>query len=373
MLLKEVKVLDLSNLLPGPMCSLFLADLGAEVIKIESLNGDPMRRFEPVKNKNPYFLALNRNKKSIALNLKANEGKKIFMKIAKDADVIIEGFRPGKVDALGVGYKNVKKINPKIVYCSITGYGQKGAYKNKAGHDLNYASLSGMIDLISSKPFVPGVQIADVGSGLIAAFSIITSLFYREKSGKGNYIDVSVLDGILSIIGMHIAYRSLSSNSKTILSGSKACYNVYETKDKKFVSLGAVENKFWQAFCNAVKRKDLIKKQFDSSTNMMKVMVNLFKKNTLKEWLQLNNKHDFCCEPVKSVDEIIKEDYFNKRKMLIEPGDVKQVAMPVVFSSIEKINYLRAPKLGEHTRYILENIGFDKKQINELKIKGVIL
>src|SRR3989344_8060148 len=236
MLLKGVNVLDLSNLLPGPMCSLFLADLGAEVIKVESLSGDAMRYFEAKqKNTSPYFKALNRNKKSVALNLKAEEGKEIFMRLAKNADVVIEGFRPGKVEALGISYKSLRKINPKIVYCSITGYGQKGAYRNKAGHDLNYAALSGVLDVISEKPFVAGMQIADAGSALIAAFAIAAALFQREKTGKGEYIDIAVTDGALSLISMHLAYRSISNNRKTILSGSMPCYNVYETKDSKFV------------------------------------------------------------------------------------------------------------------------------------------
>ena len=318
MLLKGIKVLDLSTLLPGPMCSMFLADLGADVIKIESLAGDPMRHFEIIKNQSPYFSALNRNKKSIAVNLKTSEGKKIFMKLAKYADVIIEGFRPGKVDVLGIGYNNIKRINPEVVYCSITGYGQKGSYRNKAGHDLNYASLSGLLDTISSKPFVPGLQIADVWSALIAAFSILTSLLYREKSCKGNYIDVSIFHSALSLISMHIAHSSVSRNLKTILSASKPCYNIYQTKDGKYVSLGAIEIKFWQAFCNSTNRNDLLSKQFDDDANTTKEMQKLFKSKTINEWLKLNKKYNFCCEPVKKIEDIISKINFNNRKTIIK-------------------------------------------------------
>ena len=187
MLLKGIKVLDLSSLLPGPLCSMMLADLGAEVIKIESPKGDMMRTFE-----NSFFKALNRNKKSIVIDLKTSEGKQIFKRLAKNADVIIEGFRPGKLGSLGLGYNEIRKINPKIIYCSITGYGQKGKNKDKAGHDLNYSALSGMLHVISEKPIVPGVQIADVSSAFIAAFSIASSLLQRERTDKGNYIDVSM-------------------------------------------------------------------------------------------------------------------------------------------------------------------------------------
>ena len=369
MLLKGIKILDLSNLLPGPMCSLFLADLGADVIKIESPKGDLMRRFESNNHNSPYFSALNRNKKSIVLNLKTKEGKKIFMQLARNADVIIEGFRPGKVHSLGISYNRIKKINPKIVYCSISGYGQKSLYRNKAGHDLNYSSLSGLLDLMSTKPLVPGVQVADIGCSFVAAVSILASLFYRERHEKGNYIDVSVFDASLSLINIHIAQRSVSKESKTILSGSKPCYNVYETKDKKLVSLGAIETKFWKSFCNAVNRKDLIKKQFDESK--LEEMQKLFKSKTQKEWLKLSEKFDFCCEPVKNIEEIIHDR--NLKGRIITLDGIKQVSLPVIFSSFTKINYSKAPKLSEHTEKILLGIGYNKRAINELRKKEVIL
>ena len=371
MLLKGIRVLDLSTLLPGPMCSLFLADLGAEVIKVESLNGDLMRKFESYANKSPYFSSLNRNKKSIALNLKTDDGKKIFMKLAKDADVILEGFRPGKIDSLGLGYANIKKINPKIIYCSITGYGQKGKYRDKAGHDLNYSSLSGLLDVMSASPSVPGVQVADVGSALIAAFSVASCLFNRERNGKGNYIDLSVFNSALSLISIHIAHRSVSGNAKTVLSGSKPCYNVYETKDKKYVSLGAIENKFWQSFCNAVKRRDFLQKQFDSS--IINEMNKVFKSKTMNDWLGLNDKYDFCCEPVKKVEEVINDADLNNKGSIITLDGIKQVPLPVIFSSLGRLDYSISPKLGEHTEEILSEIGYDKKTINKLRNKSVIL
>ncbi len=359
MLLKDIKVLDLSNLLPGPMCSLFLADLGADVIKVESLNGDPMRQFEASNHQSPYFSALNRNKKSMTLNLKSDEGKKIFMELARDTDIIIEGFRPGKVDSLGIGYKDVKKINPKIIYCSISGYGQKGEFRNKAGHDLNYSSLSGLLDIMSPKPFVPGVQVADVGCALIASVSILASLFYRERTGKGNYIDVSVFNSALSLINIHISQRSISKDSNTILSGSKPCYNVYATKEKKYVSLGAIEKKFWQSFCNAIKRKDLLSKQFDAS--VIKELKRIFKHKTSKEWLDLNKKYDFCCEPVKTIEEVIKDPYLNKNGAIISLDGMKQTGYPAIFSSFAIFKYKKAPELGEHTKEVLLKLSSKKK------------
>ena len=349
------------------MCSLFLADLGAEVIKVESLKGDLMRRFESVNKKSPYFSALNRNKKSLALNLKTKEGKKIFMKLAKHADVVIEGFRPGKVDALGVGYRNVKRINPKIIYCSITGYGQKGKYRDKAGHDLNYSSLSGLLDIISNKYFVPGVQIADVSCALIAAFSIASSLFNRERNEKGGYIDVSVLNSALSVISIHIAQCSAKMKSN-VLSGNTPCYNVYKTKEGRYVSLGAIETKFWNSFCEAVSRKDLLTRQFDIL--ILEDIKKIFKNKTLNGWINLSKKYDFCCEPVKTVEGAINDPLV--KTSLIQINGIKQAAMPAVFSS-GKIKYCKAPALGEHTKDILSLIGYEKASVKKLKRKGVIL
>ena len=349
MLLKGIRVLDLSTLLPGPMCSLFLADLGADVIKIESPIGDLMRSFNSG-DTSPYFAALNRNKRSIVLDLKTVKNKKKFMMLAKKADIIIEGSRPGKMDSLGIGYKDVKKVNSKIIYCSISGYGQKGAFRNKAGHDINYSSLSGLLDLMSNKPFVPGVQVADVGCGLVAAFSILAALIYREKTGKSSYIDVPIFNSALSLIGIHIAQSSVSKDSRTVLSGSKPCYNIYETRDKKHVSLGAIEKKFWESFCNSIKRKDLIKRQFDK--NAVKDLKMIFRSKSLDKWVKLNKKYDFCCEPVRKVNEVVNDIDLSKNKIIISLDGVKQVAFPALFSSAKKLKYRRAPKLGEHNKEI---------------------
>ena len=359
MLLKGLRVLDMSALLPGPMCSLFLADLGAEVIKIESPKGDMMRRFETCGEKSPYFEALNRNKKSVVIDLKTKEGKSNFLKLAKNADVIIEGFRPGKLNDLGVGYNAVKKLNPKIVYCSISGYGQKGHLKNKAGHDLNYSSLSGILDVMSVPPSVPGVQIADVGCALIAAVSILAALIHRGRTGKGNNIDVSVFNSALSLINIHIAQRSVSKKSRTVLSGTKPCYNIYKTKDDNYVSLGAIEAKFWESFCSSVGSRNLIKRQFDESA--VQELRNLFVQKTQDEWLALNEKYDFCCEPVKQLNEVINDIHLNKSRAIINLDGVKQTCYPAVFSSFASFKYQNAPRLGENTQEVLSKLKSKKK------------
>lgn len=359
MILKGFRVLDMSSLLPGPMCSLFLADLGAEVIKIESPEGDMMRYFEMQRGKSPYFEALNRNKKSVVIDLKTKEGKVMFLELAREADVVIEGMRPGKAGNLGVGYNNVKKVNPGIVYCSISGYGQKGALKNKAGHDLNYASLSGVLDVISPSPFVPGMQIADAGCALVAAVSILAALLHREKTGKGSHIDVSVLNSTVSLISMHIAHRSVSKKSDTILSGAAPCYNIYKTKDGKYVSLGAIETKFWKSFCSSIGKKDLIGRQFDE--NAVKELKDIFLRKIQKEWLSLGKKYDFCCEPVKHLNEVIHDPHLGKSGTIISLGGVKQAGYPALFSSFAAFRYQRAPKLGQHNSEVLSRLKLRKR------------
>ncbi|MBI2655779.1 CoA transferase [Candidatus Woesearchaeota archaeon] len=360
MLLKDIRVLDLSTLLPGPLCSMLLADLGADVIKIEGPKGDMMRNFE-----DSFFKTLNRSKKSIVIDLKAAEGKQIFKRLAKNADVIIEGFRPGKLDSLGLGYNEIKKINDDIIYCSITGYGQKGKNKDKAGHDLNYLALSGMLRMINEKPIVPGIQVADVSSALVAAFSIAASLYQRERSGKGSHIDVSIFSSALSFMGIHLAKYSLDKDFNRILSGKTPCYNIYETKDGKYMSLCAVEQKFWESFCKSVYRKDFLKKQFDS--NSLLEFRSIFKSKTLKEWVGLNSRFDFCCEPVKAVNEAIKD---NKESIVMMEG-IAQAAFPAAFSSF-KVKYGKSQKLGENTYEILRSIGYNKKSIENLKNKKIV-
>lgn len=354
MLLKGFRILDMSSLLPGPMCSLFLADLGAEVIKIESPKGDMMRYLEVESGKSPYFEALNRNKKSVVIDLKTKEGKSIFLKLAKEADVVIEGMRPGKASILGVGYDSVRRVNPRIVYCSISGYGRKGNYKNRAGHDLNYASLSGLLNAISLSPSVPGVQFADSGAALVAAISILAALLHREKTGKGEHIDVSILKSAVSLVGMHIAHRSVSNKSDTILSGATPCYNIYKTKDGKYVSLGAIETKFWASFCKSVKKEYLVGKQFDKKA--VKELENIFLEKAQHEWLSLGKKHDFCCEPLKHLNEVIHDANLTGSGAIITLDNIKQAGYPALFSSFAALKYKSAPKLGQHTEEVLSRL-----------------
>lgn len=366
MLLKGVRVLDVSTLLPGPFCSMILADLGAEIIKVESPKKDMMRSFE-----NSYFEFLNRSKKSIVIDLKTKEGVKLFKELAKNADAVIEGFRPKKMASLGLSFNELKKINPGIVYCSITGYGQQGKNKGKAGHDLNYAGLSALLYTLHEKPIVPGIQIADISSGFVAACSIIASLLHREKTGKGSYIDVSILKSSLYFNGIHVAKYSAAGNFNQILAGKTPCYNVYETKDGRYASLAAVEHKFWESFCKGISRKereDILAHQFDG--NYIKKLRKLFKSRTLKEWIGLNKKFDFCCEPVQNMEEVLKD-----KGNIIKLGGIRQVDFPSMISNSvnSKIKRRRAPSLGENTHEILAGLGLSRADAEELRRKKIVL
>jgi len=270
--LSGIRVLDLTRLLPGPYCSMMLADLGAEVIKVEEVGrGDYIRQSPPIRKKeSALFLSLNRNKKSMSLNLKMPRAREIFYDLVRTADVVLEGFRPGVMEKLKLGYTDLKSINPKIIYCSISGYGQNGPYAQRAGHDLNYLSIAGVMSITGTRdgrPIIPGVQIADIGGGgLLAAFCILAAVVSRAKTGRGQSIDVSMMDGAFSWLSMHagkyFADAILPGPSSELLSGRYACYNIYRTKDGKYMSLGALEPQFWSAFCNAVNRPDLIAEQF---------------------------------------------------------------------------------------------------------------
>ena len=289
--LSGIKVLDLSRLLPGPYCSMILADHGARVIAIED------RLFM---DDGLFFSQAYRNKEHMSLNLKTEEGKKIFFCMANDADVILEGFRPGVVQRLGVDYDTVQKVNQKIIYCSISGYGQTGPYRNRAGHDVNYLSMSGALDLIGQAnhpPSIPGIQIADIaGGGMNAAIGILMALFARERSGKGQYIDISMTDGILGFMPTAFFLKQITGQfpkrGDSILSHRYACYNTYGTSDGRYISVGTVENRFWEKLCEFLEVPEYTLLQYDENRRqeIIDFMKATFLKKTFAQW-----KKDLAC------------------------------------------------------------------------------
>ncbi len=392
--LEGLKVLDLSRLLPGGFCSLLLADFGADVLKVEDTQmGDYVRWSPPVYEGaeqsagSALFLSLNRNKTSIRLNLKTDEGKEVLLRLVRDADVLLESFRPGVLDRLGVGYERLRQENPRLVYCAITGYGQTGPYTQRAGHDMNYLGLVGLLGLTGAKdgpPVQAAGQIADLGGGaLMAAFGIMAALYERERSGEGQLVDVSMADGALSWLAMvaarYFAEERAPQRGELELAGALACYRPYRCSDG-WVSLGALEPKFWQAWCRGVGREDLVEHQFSAPGTPAHTDVEaVFEGRTRDEWKAFNDEHDCCLEPVLGLDEALESDLVRERGMVAEldqPGvaePVRLLGVPVKLSRTPgDAARLPGPVLGEHTAQVLRDAGYDDDAIARLVEAGAV-
>jgi len=387
--LEGIRVLDLTRLLPGPYCTLLLADMGAEVIKIESPHeGDHMRWIEPTINgTSVYFLALNRNKKSMTVNLKSPQGVNIFHELARGADVVFESFRPGVLDRLGVGYNALKEVNPGIIFCSLSGFGQSGPYRLKPGHDINYISIGGLQGLNGNREGLlipPAVQIADLGCGaMTCALSILGALIGRERTGEGAYLDVSMLDGIVSWMSQAIARYYADGQApkpgRQTFSGEFPSYHIYRTKDGKYVSLGCVEKKFWVNFCEAVGRPDLGEFHLPEGqlqSKVFKEVEQIFVSKTRDEWTRLFDDVETCFAPVNDISEVIADPQVKHRELATEmdygDGKMIQVAFPVRFSGQKLSMRQQPPQFGEHTEAILQGLGYTSEKLQELREGKVI-
>jgi crotonobetainyl-CoA:carnitine CoA-transferase CaiB-like acyl-CoA transferase len=384
-LLTGLKMLDLSRLLPGPYCSLLLADLGMEVLKVEDPEqGDYTRAIGPIRKKDSaIFLALNRNKKSIKLNLKITEGKEIFYRLIQFYDIVLESFRPGVMDRLGIGYQELKKRNPHIILCSLSGYGQDGPYQARSGHDINYIGLGGVLEITGVKngdPTLPGVQIADIGGGgMMAAIAILAAAVHREKTGEGELLDISMMDSVVSWLSVHAGKYFMDGEplkrGDMPLTGRYACYQVYATKDGKYMSLGALEPKFWKNFCQAVGRGDLTDKQSIEGAERLRIIgeiQNLFRKKTQEEWVGFFEKVDACCEPILTFEQVFEHPQVLHRKMVMEvnhpvEGNIRQLGNPIKSSRFPFEVRTPSPGWGEHTVEVLKATGFSEEEINHFK------
>ena len=388
--LAQVKVLDLSRLLPGPFCSMLLADFGAEVIKVEDPNGgDYIRGWLPRVGKNSGFhVVLNRNKQSLTLNLKKPEGKAVFKKLVRDADVVLDGFRPGVMQRLGLGYETLQEINPRLIYCALTGYGSDGPRAQKAGHDINYLARCGILSYsgLDGRPCIPGVQIADLGGGaLLAAFSIVTALFARERIGKGQFIDVGMADGALTwhVLrwGKYLADGELPSPGDDVLNHGFACYNLYATRDGRYMSLGALEPQFWKGFCESVGHPEWNRPNYFEPGPHQKTLQDqltaLFREKDQAQWIAHFADQDCCCEPVLNLEEAMADEQLLQRRMIVEMmhetwGVYRQLGIAPKFSLTPGRICSHAPELGEHTEDILLGKGYSEAVIAELRTLGVI-
>ena len=391
--LGDVRVLDLSRLLPGGFASLLMADLGAEVLKVEDTGmGDYVRwaepRYEGVERSaaSALFLALNRGKRSARVNLKEEGGREVLKRLVREHDVLLESFRPGVLDRLGVGYEVLREENPGLVYCAITGYGQDGPYRDRSGHDMNYLGLNGILGLTGERdgpPVQAAGQIADLGGGaLMAAFAILAALRERDRSGEGQFVDVSMHDGAMSwlalVAGRHLCDGEQPQRGGLDLAGSLVCYRPYPCADG-WVTLGALEPKFWQAWCRGVGREDLIERQFDGPDAETRAEVErVFMERTRDEWQAFASEHDCCLEPVLELDEALDSELTRAREMVVsltQPGaatEVRQLGVPVKLSRTPGAPQGPGPGLGEHTREVLERAGYAAQEIASLEESGAV-
>ena len=376
--LRGLLVLDLSRLLPGPYCTMILADHGARVIAIED------RRF---RNEEIFPATVNRNKEHMTLNLKTDEGRKIFYRLATEADVVVEGFRPGVVKRLGVDFKTIQKINPRIVYCSVTGYGQTGPLRHRAGHDVNYLAHSGVLDLIGESdrpPAIPGVQIADMaGGGLNAVVGILLALLARGKSGRGQYIDISMTEGAVSLLSLQLNFQQVDGRSPrrgdSRFSHRYACYNTYETRDGRYIAIGAVENRFWQKLCDHFGVPEYSALQYDDERRkeILAFMRSTIRKKTLAQWEEDLADIDACWAPVKTLDDVLQAPLFRERGMVTRienrSGDtIALLGTPIKLGDTPGGIRTAPPAFGGNTRAILLEFGYSSEEIDVLEEKGVV-
>ncbi|MBW2478735.1 MAG: CoA transferase [Deltaproteobacteria bacterium] len=376
--LSGITVIDLSRLLPGPYCSMILADHGARVIAVED------KRFLA---DGLFFNLINRNKEHMSLNLKTDQGREIFSRLLEKADVLMEGFRPGVVDRLGVDYKTVSGVNPKIIYCAITGYGQNGPFRDRVGHDVNYLSYAGVLDLIGEKdrpPSIPGVQIADIaGGGMNAAIGILLALFARQQTGRGQYIDVSMTDGMVGFLPAALFFRQLTGQEPRradgLLSHRYACYNTYETADGRYLSIGAVENRFWMQLCDTLEVPEYGPLQYDDQRReaILQYMRAKFKQKTLDEWDAILADLDICWGKIQSTREVLEDPLFRQREMVVEiegKDGQKSSTLGVAVKLSDTPGAIRtAPvNFGESTTAVLQELGYSQEEIKNFEDNDVI-
>lgn len=406
--LEHITILDLSRMLPGPYCTMILSDLGANVIRVEN-PGDPMSNLPPFFQKDGYSesafnAVLMRNKKSITINLKSEEGKNIFYELVKKADVVMDTFRPKVMERLKIDYKTLSSINPSIICCSMTGYGQDGPYEQIAGHDINYIAVAGVLDATRERyelgkddqerrPIAPGVSVGDIGGALVSVIGILGALFEREHNPekKGQLVDISMTDSVFffnPLVAASKFVRDLREKSEKSekedqrprTGGGSPYYYAYKTKDNRYIAIGAMEPKFWQGLCDGLNRNDLKSKmwvQGEEKEKVFKELENEFLKKTSEEWLEVFKNFDTCISPVKNYFEACEDPQIQARNMIVKMehpifGEIQNLASPIKMSRTPpKIRSL-APKTGQNTEEILKSLNYSENDIKNLKENKVV-
>jgi crotonobetainyl-CoA:carnitine CoA-transferase CaiB-like acyl-CoA transferase len=386
--LSGIRILDLTQLYPGPLATMMLADMGADVVRIEHPNRPDLVHLLPpfIGKESAAYLSLNRSKRSLALDTGNEEGRQVFLDLVRTADVVVEQFRPGVLDKLGIGYDRAILFNPQIIYVSITGFGQGGPSRNRAGHDINYMALTGLLSQVkkSGEMVLPAFQTADVvGGGYMSVIACMVALWCRAKTGKGQRIDVSMMDSILPLLTLQLAQFWGSQGNEEImnpLDGSFPFYGVYECADGKCVSLGALEQKFWAGFCRMANKPEWLPLQFPEGEERRQVreeVADLFKTKPRDEWLELAEVHDICLSSVHEMEDLEKDPQLRAREMIIETeheGGVKLkgVGIPIKFSESKPDPPEPAPVVGRDSMEILKEAGYSQERIEELVGKGIV-
>jgi alpha-methylacyl-CoA racemase len=388
--LEGIRVLDLSRLLPGPLATQILSDFGAEVIKVEDTRtGDGFRDSLPKQNgMAARFIALNRNKKSLALDLKSPEGKEIFLGLAKDAQVVLEQFRPGVMARLGLDFEAVGAVNPAIVYCSLSGFGQSdGPLRNLTAHDPNYLALSGVLSLLGRRdgpPVMSGLQIADIAAALNAVIAILIALRGTERSGRGEHVDLALYDSVLTTAitasSLYFTTGTAPSRGEDRHSGRYPMSDVYETRDGGHVTISAIEVHFWRNLCTALGREEWIPHQFDEGDKAMEIRAGLraiFKTRTRDEWFEHLADKDVCIAPVLGIGEALESLQTRSRGLVLEhdhpdAGPTRMLASAFRLAGMNGAVRSGAPRLGQHSAEILKNLGYPAERVAELARQGVI-
>jgi crotonobetainyl-CoA:carnitine CoA-transferase CaiB-like acyl-CoA transferase len=395
--LAGIKVLDLTKLVPGPFCTMILGDLGADVIRIEEPGPPTGRRAEQAGKAGTEgpgaafsgspFNALNRNKKSIGLNLKSGPGKEVFRRMVQRADVLVQEYRPGVAERLGIGYEQMLIRNDRLVYCAITGYGQDGPYRSLVGHDLNYIATAGVLSILGRAgqlPTIPHNLIADyAGGGMHAAIGILAALVARTQTGRGQYVDISMMDGSMALMAQSFANffanGRLPARGETPLDGAIPNYNVYETSDGKIITIGAIEPWFFANLCRALGRDDLVEHEYNSAkrAEIYEFFKATFRTKTRDEWFELLSRTDICVGKMNTLDEVEADPQVQARKMIVELDTpdgrkVKQVGISVKLSETPGSIRSLAPALGQHTEEIMLGLGYSDEQIEKWRADGSV-
>ncbi|MBZ4415888.1 CaiB/BaiF CoA-transferase family protein [Myxococcus sp. RHSTA-1-4] len=383
--LTGLRVLDLSRLLPGPYATLVLADLGASVDKLEEPDGgDYVRQMPPLRDDvSALFYGLNRNKRSVTLNLKTPEGREALKRLVRHYDVLVESFRPGVMDKLGVGEAVLRAENPRLIYCAISGYGQTGPDRLKAGHDLNYVARAGLLGYggeAGGAPAFPGVQMGDIGGGsLFALVGILAALHERERTGKGRFVDVSMTDGAVAFLHMHLAARlfmgaegSPLQRGREALNGGYACYGLYRTADDRWLAVGALEPKFFAGVCERLGRMDLMEDAYapgEAGARVKAELQRLFAEHPLAYWKERFAGSDVCVEPVAEGDEVLQDAQLRARGLFVEAEDSRlgrEVTHLLTPLRMGETPLREPPALGQHSREVLAEAGFTEEELARL-------